>query len=203
MIFNSYEAALDELRPFNKLCGLFFQPVNSDKKAMQIRDVFVGISDPVVSKAIYLAEFFGEFPSHIFTNSDLQNIFFWAAFTNREIIPIQNLWEDEILKDIYLNDEFTKHIILSDNNWISMRLPRGLGFRVNFITDAKIEFRIEDINAGRRTGHDLERMEGGTFFISYFNETYELSNMTNPMLHIRAIGNISTPVEISLLFLQR
>lgn len=112
--------------------------------------------------------------------------------------------QDEILNDIYKEGELRKDVIISSDEWGDpVKLPRGLGFRINFKTHGNLQFQIRDYESGRQTGNLVKRNAGGTFFISYLEYSYELSNMRNPLLYFKLVDSNAPPAEISLLFLNR
>jgi hypothetical protein len=186
MEFDSYDDAFQAILPYENLIGIFYEPLEKS-----IRDVFIGRSDPIISQDIYLGKK-GILPPFKYLPRDLEDIQFWTGFDDNIIVPLGEVLKDELLSGYFKDGELTKDVIISGTDWTNpIRIPRGLGFRMNFKTYGNIEFQI------------IERDENGTRFIGYLDTSYELSNMKKALLYFRQGENNAPPVEISLLFLAR
>lgn len=103
-------------------------------------------------------------PTFKYLPRDLADIQFWAAFDEDIIVPLAEVFEkDEILRDRFKNGELRKDVIVSGTQWNHpVRIPRGMGVRMNFGTHENLQFQIKDYETGRKTGHLIERNEGGS-----------------------------------------
>jgi hypothetical protein len=164
MEFDTYNDAFQAVLPYENLIGIFYEPLEKP-----IRDVFIGRSDPIISQDIYLGKK-GILPSFQFLPRDLEDIQFWVGFDENSIVPLDEVLTDSTLGEYFKDGELKKDVTISGTQWTdSIRIPRGLGFRMNFKTHGNIEFQIRDYETGRRTGHAIERADGGTRFIGYLD----------------------------------
>ncbi len=198
MVYENYHDAFDAIQPFEILKDVFYEPLEK-----QIREVFVGLSDPIISQDIYLGTL-GVLPQFPFNKADLENIEFWGAFYDRTILRVDDLLQDETLNDIYKEGELRKEIVISGDKWTDpIRIPRGLGVRMNFITEANFEFKIEDFSGNRRSSNVANRQQGGYFNVGALDSAYELPSMKKPFIYFKLVDNNAPPAEISLGFLRR
>jgi hypothetical protein len=194
---NTIEEANEHLRPYLILKGLIYEPLEK-----QIKDVFVGISDPPISAAIYRSQY-AEFPNHPFTRSDLNNIYLYAAFNDKSVIQIGELYNDPKIKKILEAGTLGHSLTLKpDNEWSDpVSIPRGLGAILRFDGSGKLEYEVKDVMPSgiTRKGQIEEIETRDRHNIRYLDYLHE---MKNPMIRLRAKNGYYTDLEISILFTQ-
>lgn len=204
MEFNNINEAFEYLQQFEILNNLYYEPLGK-----QIKQVFIGISDIGVSKAIYLG-LFDIFPKHHFTKSDLSNIFIYAGFfptldmNDSVIIRIDEMFKNEPeFLDYVEKGKIETSVIVTQKASEPIKIPKGLGIRMTFKGDSKFEFKISDPITARQSSGAINPKDNDFYLIGYSDYSHELSNMIRPLIFFNLVYSDEPPVEIFLEFLHR
>jgi len=190
------EDAYENLQPFRILTGMVYTPLGK-----KIKDVFIGISDPGVSYAIYSSRF-GEYPVHFFTKTDLQNLFLWVVFTDNSLKPVSEVYDDAEIVDILKKGTLlNKMTIKTDFEWSNpVKIPKGLGVIIwlNEPNGGHLEVQYKDSPAGIEQSIIIKEME----YKDRINMLYydRFKEMQNPHLRFRAKNTTSSDIEITIEF---
>ncbi|HBI00036.1 MAG TPA: hypothetical protein DDY18_00255 [Flavobacterium sp.] len=179
------------LRPYYKLRGVFYEPLDK-----QIKDVFVGISDWGVSAFHYISRY-GEGHEHTFTKADMGNLFLYAAFTDNSIRLISDLYDDSELVNFIKDGKTQIELnIKTDNNWSeAVKVQRGLSaiILVNQ-PEGKLEVQYKDVPDGIEQSIIINELGFKERINMHYYERFK--DMKNPHIRFRASDTAGPDMDI-------
>jgi hypothetical protein len=111
----------------------------------------------------------GILPLHQFNKSDLDNIEFWVAFSDGEIMNVAEVLQDEYMGYLLTTNALRQTIHVGEAWHLPLRIPLGLHVRLIFKEETEFDYKISATN---KTSEPIEktaisRGENGRFNIFY------------------------------------